>query len=206
MRNVSTAISHRRFGFLCSITIAAGYATWKLAMAFMKRCPIPRVCTPEPLNWGRPVYQHPGGTFRWREPFSDEEAPMDANSGEPWSEMDITDLKHSVEYGEHDRTDCELPVPRRGRGPREDNGTWVAPDKRRVVISRITTAATPLEVATHDPSRTKKERYPGAAQKKSPAGKRGLRVDEGLSQPFFSPTKSPKHDSVDPCVATSARQ
>jgi hypothetical protein len=152
----------------------------------MKRCPIPRVCTPEPLNWGRPVYQHPGGTFRWREPFSDEEAPMDANSGEPWSEMDITDLKHSVEYGEHDRTDCELPVPRRGRGPREDNGTWVAPDKRRVVISRITTTATPLEVATHDPSRTKKERYPGAAQKKSPAGKRGESM-KGFRSPSLVP-------------------
>jgi hypothetical protein len=65
----------------------------------MKRCPIPRVCTPEPLNWGRPVYQHPGGTFRWREPFSDEEAPMDANSGEPWSEADISDLKNEIAHG-----------------------------------------------------------------------------------------------------------
>ena len=53
MHNASKAISHRRFGFLCSITIAAGYATWKPAMAFMKCCLIPRVCTPEPLNWGR---------------------------------------------------------------------------------------------------------------------------------------------------------
>jgi hypothetical protein len=25
---------------------------------------------------------------------------MDANSGEPWSEMDITDLKDSVAYGD----------------------------------------------------------------------------------------------------------
>jgi hypothetical protein len=29
------------------------------------------------------------GTFRLREPFSDQEAPMDANSGAPWSEADI---------------------------------------------------------------------------------------------------------------------
>jgi hypothetical protein len=25
---------------------------------------------------------------------------MDANSGEPWSEMDITDLKHALAYGD----------------------------------------------------------------------------------------------------------
>ena len=48
MRNAYKAISHRRFGFLCSITIAPGYATWKPATAFMKCCLIPRVCTPEP--------------------------------------------------------------------------------------------------------------------------------------------------------------
>jgi hypothetical protein len=34
------------------------------------------------------------GTFRLREPFSDQEAPMDANSGAPWSEADISDLKN----------------------------------------------------------------------------------------------------------------
>ena len=53
------SIFRRRFGFLCSITIAPGYATWKPAMAFMKCCLIPRVCTPEPLNWGRS-----GGSIR----------------------------------------------------------------------------------------------------------------------------------------------
>jgi hypothetical protein len=26
--------------------------------------------------------------------------PMDANSGEPWSEMDISDLTHSLDYGD----------------------------------------------------------------------------------------------------------
>ena len=26
--------------------------------------------------------------------------PMDANSGEPWSEMDIADLTHSLDYGD----------------------------------------------------------------------------------------------------------
>ena len=34
------------------------------------------------------------GTFRLREPFSDRRRrPMDANSGEPWSEMDISDRR-----------------------------------------------------------------------------------------------------------------
>jgi hypothetical protein len=37
-----------------------------------------------------------GGTFRLREPFSDQVAPMDANSGEPWSEMDTADLAFSL--------------------------------------------------------------------------------------------------------------
>jgi hypothetical protein len=26
---------------------------------------------------------------------------MDANSGEPWSEMDVEDLRHSLDYGTH---------------------------------------------------------------------------------------------------------
>jgi len=53
MRNASKAISHRRFGFLCSITIAPGYATWKPATAFVKCCLSPRGCIPElPLNGG----------------------------------------------------------------------------------------------------------------------------------------------------------
>ena len=39
------------------------------------------------------------GTFRLREPFSDQEAPTDANSGEPWSEMDIQDLRASLDFG-----------------------------------------------------------------------------------------------------------
>jgi hypothetical protein len=47
---------------------------------------------------------------------------MDANSGEPWSEMDITDLKDSVRVWRYDRGDRELPVQGRGRGPREDEG------------------------------------------------------------------------------------
>ena len=29
--------------------------------------------------------------------------PMDANSGEPWSEMDISDLTHSLDYGTRSR-------------------------------------------------------------------------------------------------------
>src|SRR6185312_9116004 len=53
--------SHPRFDFLCSITIAAGCATWKPAMAFMKCCLIPRVCTPEPLKGTARVCQHLGG-------------------------------------------------------------------------------------------------------------------------------------------------
>jgi hypothetical protein len=28
-----------------------------------------------------------------------EEDAMDANSGEPWSEMDLEDLRHSLDYG-----------------------------------------------------------------------------------------------------------
>ena len=33
-------------------------------------------------------------------PFHGEEEPMDANSGEPWSEMDIADLTHSLDFGD----------------------------------------------------------------------------------------------------------
>ena len=47
---------------------------------------------------------------------------MDANSGEPWSEADISDLKNELD---HDCTDCELPLPRRVRGAREDEGAGV---------------------------------------------------------------------------------
>jgi hypothetical protein len=32
--------------------------------------------------------------------FSDEEKPMDVNSGRSWSEMDTTDLNHSIDYGD----------------------------------------------------------------------------------------------------------
>ena len=32
--------------------------------------------------------------------FSDEEKPMDANSGKSWSEMDLEDLGHSIDYGD----------------------------------------------------------------------------------------------------------
>jgi hypothetical protein len=31
--------------------------------------------------------------------FFDQEAPMDANSGEPWTEMDIQDLRASLDFG-----------------------------------------------------------------------------------------------------------
>jgi hypothetical protein len=37
--------------------------------------------------------------FRQPESLSDEEAPMDANSGEPWSEMDISDLENELDHG-----------------------------------------------------------------------------------------------------------
>jgi hypothetical protein len=47
-------------------------------------------------------------------PFSDEEKPMNVNSGKSWSEMDITDLKQSVDYGAYDRKDRGLPVQGRG--------------------------------------------------------------------------------------------
>jgi hypothetical protein len=39
------------------------------------------------------------GTIRLLSAFSDQEAPMDANSGEPWSEMDISDLKNELAHG-----------------------------------------------------------------------------------------------------------
>ena len=40
----------------------------------------------------------------WRNPtrlarFSDEEKPMDVNSGKSWSKMDLEDLRHSIDYG-----------------------------------------------------------------------------------------------------------
>jgi hypothetical protein len=31
--------------------------------------------------------------------FFDQEAPMDANSGEPWTEMNIQDLRASLDFG-----------------------------------------------------------------------------------------------------------
>ena len=49
---------------------------------------------------------------------------MDANSGEPWSEADISDLKNEIDHGRTVDTDRELPVPGRGRGAREDEGAW----------------------------------------------------------------------------------
>ena len=50
--------------------------------------------------------------------------PMDANSGEPWSEMDISDLTNELAHRPNDGENGELPVQGRGRGPREDEGAW----------------------------------------------------------------------------------
>ena len=49
---------------------------------------------------------------------------MDANSGEPWSEADISDLKNEIAHAD-DCRNRELPVPGRVRGAREDEGAWV---------------------------------------------------------------------------------
>jgi hypothetical protein len=47
------------------------------------------------------VCQHPGGTFcpRTSCPIFRTSTGMDVNSGEPWSEMDIQDLRASLDFG-----------------------------------------------------------------------------------------------------------
>jgi hypothetical protein len=47
------------------------------------------------------VRQHPGRNHFAQRVLSDfqEALQMDANSGEPWSELDIADLTHSLAYG-----------------------------------------------------------------------------------------------------------
>ena len=42
------------------------------------------------------------GNIRLLSAFFDQEAPMDANSGEPWTEMDIQDLRASLDFGNTD--------------------------------------------------------------------------------------------------------
>ena len=49
---------------------------------------------------------------------------MDANSGQPWSEMDIADLTHSLDYGGHVCANGEIPVQGRGRGAPEGATAW----------------------------------------------------------------------------------
>ena len=49
---------------------------------------------------------------------------MDANSGEPWSEADISDLKNELDHG-RTVTQTASSLPGRGGGQREDEGAWV---------------------------------------------------------------------------------
>jgi hypothetical protein len=45
---------------------------------------------------------------------------MDANSGEPWSEADISDLKNELDRGRTIAETASFPLPGRVRGARED--------------------------------------------------------------------------------------
>jgi hypothetical protein len=47
---------------------------------------------------------------------------MDANSGKPWSKMDISDLRNEIA---HSCANRKLPLPGRRRGLREDEGAWI---------------------------------------------------------------------------------
>ena len=64
---------------------------------------------------------------------------MDANSGEPWSEMDISDLTHSLDYGD---ANSELPVQGRGRGAPEGEGAWAGRAAREATLLHFTSGTT----------------------------------------------------------------
>ena len=51
---------------------------------------------------------------------------MDANSGEPWSEMDITDLKHSVAYGDTPSETASFLCRDEDEVRAKDEGAWAA--------------------------------------------------------------------------------
>ena len=50
---------------------------------------------------------------------------MDANSGEPWSEADISDLKNELDHGRTIAETASFLCRDVGRGPREDEGARV---------------------------------------------------------------------------------
>jgi hypothetical protein len=72
---------------------------------------------------------------------------MDANSGEPWSDMDISDLKNEIARGRTIAQTAQPPLPGRGRGAPEGTTTRV--------------------------DRASWQARPGCSLKESPAGKRG---------------------------------
>jgi hypothetical protein len=61
---------------------------------------------------------------------------MDANSGEPWSEADISDLKNEIAHGRTIAGNRELPVPGmyEVRAKMKELRLTEQPGKRRVVL------------------------------------------------------------------------
>ena len=59
---------------------------------------------------------------------------MDANSGEPWSEMDITDLKDSVAYGDTIAETASFLCRDEDEVREKMKELGLQPSKRRVVV------------------------------------------------------------------------
>ena len=49
---------------------------------------------------------------------------MDANSGKPWSEMDISDLTHSLDYGDTFAQTASFLCRDENEGAPEGEGAW----------------------------------------------------------------------------------
>jgi hypothetical protein len=61
---------------------------------------------------------------------------MDANSGEPWTEMDIQDLRGLPRLWEHVCGRGEYAAQGRGRSPPEGKGAWVSRAPKKMVTSK----------------------------------------------------------------------
>ena len=85
---------------------------------------------------------------------------MDVNSGKSWSEMDLEDLRHSIDYGDtfaqtasflcRDET-RSAKAKELGLVARKRQSAWSSRTLAPRVISRITTAATPMHVKATAP-------------------------------------------------------